>query len=180
LRILKSVPRRTDWRFTLNARGGMPKKDRGGVERGSEIYRDKAQRKTLKKSKRGKSGSGKKERGEEDEAAQVSELLRMKSEPKECSWLGFLDGGGPSCGPRYYDATGTATATSKKTTKQFDPRCVFSLDSIDPQLLLTLDIFTMTLIEQAQVRKVRSCMHCNCLLGAMPRFELQYSRTDRF
>ncbi|EAL93287.1 uncharacterized protein AFUA_2G09920 [Aspergillus fumigatus Af293] len=48
----------------------MPKKDRGGVERGSEIYRDKAQRKTLKKSKRGKSGSGKKERGEEDEAAQ--------------------------------------------------------------------------------------------------------------
>jgi hypothetical protein len=61
--------------------------------RGSEIYRDKAR--TLRKTKRGKSGPRKKERGEEDEAAQVSELLRMKSEPKECLWLGFLDGGRP-------------------------------------------------------------------------------------
>ncbi|GFF71727.1 hypothetical protein IFM47457_02963 [Aspergillus lentulus] len=68
----------------------MPEKDRGGVERGSEIYRDKAQ--TLRKTKRGKSGPRKKERGGEFEAAQVSELLRMKSEPKECLWLGFLDG----------------------------------------------------------------------------------------
>lgn len=112
----------------------MPEKDRGGVERGSEIYRDKAQ--TLRKTKRGKSGPRKKERGGEFEAAQVSELLRMKSEPKECLWLGFLDGGGPSCGPRYYDATGTATSKKQQQSSLIDVAFALrSIDSIDPQLL---------------------------------------------